>query len=186
MKRLCRCLFNGIMILSLALCVTTTVLGLRSYFVVEAVFRSRWDPATRRLSKVDIGWFEGEFTFYYERMAPPAQGFFPQPNRGWQHSTTHLVSPGFASWNIKHQPRSYFLGASGTLGWNENWTVAFGMWPLAVALALLPDYRLFEKNWRTHRVAVGLCPSCGYDLRATPDRCPECGTIPPKKEIASN
>ena len=43
----------------------------------------------------------------------------------------------------------------------------------AVCLSLL----LVRKSRRAARAsASGLCPACGYDLRATPERCPECGT----------
>jgi hypothetical protein len=43
-----------------------------------------------------------------------------------------------------------------------------------VALALLLGLRTFWK--RRHWGSAGICAGCGYDVRFSSDRCPECGT----------
>jgi hypothetical protein len=52
-------------------------------------------------------------------------------------------------------------------------------WSPVVALAVLPALWLITFILRRRRVRVGCCEQCGYDLRESPERCPECGTARP-------
>jgi len=48
-------------------------------------------------------------------------------------------------------------------------------WAIVLAAGTLPAARLVAYRRRRRRDRAHLCPVCGYDLRASPERCPECG-----------
>jgi hypothetical protein len=49
------------------------------------------------------------------------------------------------------------------------------LWLVALFLLLAPALWLARCCRRLYRMTIGLCIACGYDLRASPERCPECG-----------
>lgn len=70
-------------------------------------------------------------------------------------------------------------GFDGTAGSVIEVRIGFVCVPIWVPVVLAAMPAIIHRAqraiaWR-RRCRDGLCPACGYDLRGTPDRCPECG-----------
>jgi hypothetical protein len=71
----------------------------------------------------------------------------------------------------------YFDTFGARSGWHGG-TIAFPLWAPLILLLILPVIQVTKFLRRRRARGLNCCRNCGYDLRATPLRCPECGTTP--------
>ena len=178
-----RRLLNFVTALSLLLCVAVVALWVRGYVVEDSlvwqragsrhVFRSA--PSHVILASNVSNWSGSPLGWRYEtgpadpyavaaaRSAGSALNIGPGDTRvEWAHY-------GFAHWEWR-SPRGNSIGV-----------LVVPVWSALAAAALLPVARAATKVHRSRKrrrtLSLGRGPACGYDLRATPGRCPECGTV---------
>ena len=158
----------------------------------ELVFVSRW-PGPR------LGWWSG----HGWRNIGPLLVFARVPGHEkdryaplWTRAGTVMVPRVAAGGSVAYEhsyDRAEALGFPRTMAWPPETAIAvarqlyvpFGRLILIAALppivwisARLRNTGMFSR--RRHRMKNQLCVSCGYDVRATPARCPECGTPVPQ------
>ena len=156
MRSLRRRLFASVCVLSLILCLATVGLWVRSYY--------RYD----RLERYSGKHLNVEISARTNRVIAFFGQSFSKHEPGWIHKATSPVPPtGLPMFEIHR-----FAKPSSIRGVN----LTFPHWLPTLLFALAPAWWVLGP-WRrqSKRRKLGLCLNCGYDLRATPARCPECG-----------
>ncbi len=162
--------FNIAAGISLLLCVGLTALWVRSYWVRDSVY----------LESLDHGY-----------LLSSSQGRVRVIRRDAVYSSGGVQFASYppASFAESKQPVARFLGAAGgSGGFNgapARWVV-LPIWMLSVVSAVIPIGWLWHRRRIARRTRAGVCRACGYDLRATPEQCPECGALAAAEDLAQS
>jgi len=148
---------------------------------VRSYFRSDWfeynrlwqdsesDPSYRRTFYLSSDRGVQFFGAIIESRPPETFSFTTDPCAGEPGWSWNATTPGIQrrTWGF-HYDRMY----GGFLLY-----LYFPHWALAAIgfLPLIPT--IYRRLRRRRRLVMGNCVGCGYDLRATPGRCPECGIV---------
>jgi hypothetical protein len=159
-RRLFRFLFSLAASVSLVLCGASVVLWVRSHFATDSLICDG-DPIYFYLWS-GHGQLDVETA---ELPSPPGPRLF---------SVALDVSDRSLRRFFRDQPRFRIAGFEALPG--EYYVIPF--WALTLVLAAGPACLLPRTIRAVRYRSPAECPKFGYDLRATPERCPECGSIP--------
>ena len=110
------------------------------------------------------------------------------------HFRDKIESPGIPLPASKHGALLVWQGHTGSLivAWGDFThpppdydEAAIPAWILFTIFLVLPCIQSYRVWREARRKGPGLCPVCGYDLRASKDRCSECGTEIPTTTSAT-
>ena len=176
-----RRLLNLLTTLSLLLCVAVVALWVRSYFVWEMVAldtHGRNDEYLTR-TRCSLGSVYGRLDLKVKTNRDPAALVSAPADVGvarWRYAGNAAGTMEIFGWWETHR---FFAveDYTGTAGQTESTRFFFvPYWALVLLFSIAPIQSAWRHRRRKRHNGAGFCPSCGYDLRATPDRCPECGT----------
>lgn len=170
MKLAGRIIVNVFTVLSLLMCVATAGLWVRSYWVVDLVEHCNG----KTLNGQWITSVYGKLYFGAMHESGGIRGYF-----------LHGDGLSYGAFSQSHRPTGmgqHFLGflIDSEMKSSPDYHFAFGTpyYYLVVLAAAVPGIRGIRSLRQRYQNTPGFCTSCGYDLRATPVRCPECGTEP--------
>ncbi len=187
MARLLRILISATTLLSLTLFIATVALWVRSYWKEDQLIAGYWGYALHpNFTKYYDAWELNAFNTrgrwsatLYRRGCIAGPGRYEEaPGQKGKRLNVGSIEPNhLATVETLLRRESHSGDNVGIRHAQDRYRLAVGM-PHATSasvLALLPALVTIRRLRRRKR-QLGHCKECGYDLRATPDRCPECGT----------